>query len=87
MRELGGIAHADQVASDEAAEAAASRHNVAPEVGGSRIAVLKDNRRSFALVNVGHALALDLDKFHGGERLSAVGHSIAPLRLALHVMY
>ena len=73
IRELVGVAHADQIARDQAAEADAGRHDLAPEVRAGRVAMLEDDRRAFALVEVGHPAALDLDELLLSE--SAVDHA------------
>ena len=67
--ELVAVAHADQVAGDEPAEAGAVGHDVAPQVGRGGVAVLEDDRRAGAGVDVGHAAAVDVGEFLGGVGL------------------
>ena len=70
--ELFGVAHADQVRRHAAAEPGHLRHDVAPEIGRSRIAVQKEKRRfAFAELDIGHALAVDEGEFLG-VRIDAV---------------
>ena len=59
--EFVGIAHADQIDGDAASMVRQFRHNVAPQVGRRRVAVLKDNRVTFTHLDVGHTLAIDVN--------------------------
>ena len=52
--ELAGLAHADQVRRDAAAQVLHVRDDVAPQVGRRRVAVQEDDRITFADVDVGH---------------------------------
>ena len=67
-REFLGIAHADQVAGDQPALSLQMRHDITPEIGGGRVAVLEDDRIALPLVDIGHAFAVD-----GGELLFGIG--------------
>ena len=58
--ELVGIAHADQVRRDAAAEAREVGDDVPPQVRRRRVAVQQDDRVAAARLHVGHALPLDL---------------------------
>ena len=60
--ELVRIAHANEVTGDQSSEAFAVRHDVSPQVGRRRVAMLEHNGVALTLVNVGHAFALDLGK-------------------------
>ena len=82
--ELGGVAHADQVAGDQAPEAAAVRHHVAPQIGRGRVAVLEDDRVALALIQIGHAPALHGEELLLRERGGADrhGHGLSSLRLS-----
>jgi hypothetical protein len=73
-RELGTVAHADQIAGDEPPEAGAVGHDVAPQVGRRGVAVLEHDRRPGALVDVAHAPTFDIGELLGGERLGRYRH-------------
>src|SRR5262244_809066 len=66
--ELVRIAHADQIAGDQATQPFAERHDVAPEIRGSWIPVLENDCITAAVLDVGHPAAFD-----GGECLLPVG--------------
>src|SRR5260370_16094003 len=66
--QLRGIAHTNQVAGDEAAEATTCRHHIAPEIRRDQAAVLEDDRSAFTLIDIGHAMAFDLDELLFSER-------------------
>src|SRR5215470_1211280 len=59
--------HADQIAGDQPTQPFAVRHDVAPEVRGSWIAVLENDCITAAVLDVGHPVAVD-----GGECLLPV---------------
>src|SRR5271156_1230753 len=67
IRQLGRVAHPDEVTGDEAAETTAGRHHIAPEIGRGRVAMLEDDRGAFALINIGHAMAVNLEELLFGE--------------------
>ena len=74
--ELVGIPHADQVAGDQAAEAGAMRHHIAPEIGRGRVAVLEHDRVAAAVLDIGHALAFDGGEFFRRKACEIMARSI-----------
>src|SRR3546814_6154542 len=57
--ELVRIAHADQVTGDQPSKPGAMRHDIAPQIGRRRIAVLEEDRIAGSFIENGHAPALD----------------------------
>ena len=55
------IAHPDEVGRETSAEPGEVRNDVAPEVGGGRVAVEEDDRVAAADVHIGHLYARDVD--------------------------
>src|SRR3546814_3622158 len=56
--ELVRIAHADQVTGDQPSQPGAMRHDIAPQIGRRRIAVLEEDRIAGPFIDIGHAPAL-----------------------------
>ena len=84
--ELVAVAHADEIAGDEATEAGAVGHDVAPQIGRRGVAVLEHDCRAGALVDVGHAPAVDVGELLGGEGCGGYRHGRSSLhaRSRLH---
>src|SRR3546814_15768894 len=59
--ELVRIAHADQVTGYQPSQPGAMRHDIAPQIGRRRIAVLEEDRIAGSFIEIGHAPALDLN--------------------------
>src|SRR3546814_12726680 len=61
--ELVRIAHADQVTGDQPSQPGEMRHDIAPQIGRRRIAVLEEDRIAGHIIDISHAPALDLYEF------------------------
>ena len=61
--ELVRVAHADKIDGNTAALIGQVRHDVAPEIGRSRVAMLKNNRVAFTDLDIGHRFAINLQRF------------------------
>ena len=57
--ELVRVAHTDEIARDEASQALEMGHDVAPEIRGCRVAVLKDDGSTGALLDIAHPASAD----------------------------
>jgi hypothetical protein len=58
-RQLPGVAHPDEIGHDASSEWQDVRHDVAPQVGRSRVAVEEHDRVAVPFVDVGHRYAVD----------------------------
>src|SRR3546814_5778088 len=76
--ELVRIAHADQVTGDQPSQPGAMRHDIAPQIGRRRIAVLEEDRIAGPFIDIGHAPALDLNEFLLAKWLCAEAHRYSP---------
>src|SRR3546814_10574233 len=76
--ELVRIAHADQVTGDQPSHPGAMRHDIVPQIGRRRIAVLEEDRIAGPFIDIDHAPALDLNEFLLAKWLCAEAHRYSP---------
>src|SRR3546814_5548515 len=76
--ELVRMAHADQVTGDQPSQPGAMRHDIAPQIGRRRIAVLEEDRIAGPFIDIGHAPALDLNELLLAKWLCAEAHRYSP---------
>src|SRR3546814_7857332 len=79
--ELVRIAHADQVTGDQPSQPGAMRHDIAPQIGRRRIAVLEEDRIAGPFIDIGHAPALYLNEFLLANWLCAEALLYSPLAI------
>src|SRR3546814_1330197 len=63
---------------DQPSQPGAMRHDIAPQIGRRRIAVLEEDRIAGPLIDIGHAPALDLNEFLLAKWLCAEAHRYSP---------
>ncbi len=57
-----GVTHADKIHRNTASMLRQLRHDIAPQIGGRRVAMLENDGVAFAHFGVGHFLAVDGDE-------------------------
>jgi hypothetical protein len=59
------MTHPDHIGCDQASKTLKFGNDVAPQVGGCRIAVQQNDRRSFAMIVEGHPLTVNIERSFG----------------------